>query len=434
MEPVFAAKPSPEVSADSAILIDAKTGEILYSKDINKKEYPASTTKIMTALLALERLELNEIVTVDDKSPFTKGSKIALNEGEELSVEELLYALLVPSANDAAEALAVRMSGSLDEFAKLMNSRAKELGAKNTNFVNPSGLENDAHMTTAYDLAMIAREAMKNEDFRRFVSTYTYTMAPTNKQPQERLMHNTNRLLYDGQHTVVYEGKTRPIKYDGVTGIKTGYTSQAGYPLVSGAKRDNIELIAVTMHSVSDNARYLDAISLLEYGFANYKTVLAISGGISAGALAIQTGLVDSVGAVVSEDVWVTVPAEADAADIENDIQLESFLEAPVSAGDTAGIMSIKYQGVELAQVKLLVSENVSRGAVTATVGLGRRIAGTILRVVLFLLALFVLVVFVYVMYKRRQIRLKRQRRAERAARMAQESNVMDEMRRLRSR
>ncbi|MDR0569842.1 MAG: D-alanyl-D-alanine carboxypeptidase [Clostridiales Family XIII bacterium] len=433
---VFAGKPSPAVTADAAILVDARTGEILYSKDIHKKEYPASTTKIMTALLALENLELNEIVTVDDKSPYTKGSKIALNPGEEVSVEELLYCTLIPSANDAAEALAVRVSGSLESFAALMNKRAKELGAQDTHFVNPSGLESEEHVTSAFDLAMFARAAMKDERFRHFVSTYSYTMAPTNKQPQERLMHNTNRLLYDGTHKVTYEGAPRPIKYEGVTGIKTGYTAQAGYCLVAGARRDGTELIAVLMRSASDNARYLDAISLLEYGFSNYRTTLGVAAGTTAGALGADsgdgsgtTGAALGVEAYVAEDVWLTLPLDASQADLEREVDLPP-LETAVDKGAKVGVMTLKYQGVALAQADLLASEAAEPVGGVGGGSLGRTVLTVARNVFLVLLALFVLLVFAYVMLKRRQLRLKRMRRAERKARMEREARDLRDLRR----
>ena len=428
-KPAYALTPSPDVTASSAILIDAKTGEILYSKDIHKQEYPASMTKIITALLTLEHLKLDEIVTVDDKSPYTKGSKIALNAQEELSVEELMYALLIPSANDAAEALGVRISGSLEEFAKLMNSKAKELGAQNTNFVNPNGLHNPDHMTTAYDMAMIAREAMKNDEFRRFVSTYTHTIPPTNKQPKERLMHNTNRLLYDEAHKVIYNGKSRPIKYEDVTGIKTGYTFEAGYCLTAGAERDGMELIAVLMHSESDNARYLDAISLLEYGFDNYKNMLAVAAGTSTGAIEVRLGNAESTGTYVDEDIWITVPADTMISDIVKDVQLSPFLEAPVKPGDIAGVLKVKYKGVELAQADVFVSDGVSVGTITGPSATDN-ILHTVRNVVFSLLGVFLLLLLVYVLMKRRQIRIKRQRRAERAIRLDLVKSEMEALRR----
>src|SRR5690554_2691538 len=192
----FGADKTLDLTGQSAILIDATTGEILYEYNSHVLHYPASTTKIMTGILALENLDLSDYADIDEEASFTGGSRIYLLEGEEITVEELLYALFLESANDAAVALAKKISGTVESFARLMNRKAKELGAKNTNFVNPHGLHEDEHVSTAYDLALIARYAMENQLFRDFVSTYQYTIEETNLQ-ETRYLYNTNRMLYD---------------------------------------------------------------------------------------------------------------------------------------------------------------------------------------------------------------------------------------------
>ena len=220
--PAFAAGDPPDIIAEAAILINAETGDILYEKNSGRLFEPASTTKIMTCLLALEKLSLDQVLTIDALSPFTGGSRIFIIEGEELTVEQLLYALMLESANDTGAALAIAISGSIEEFAALMNERAGQLGAHNPSFRNPHGLHEIGHLVTAYDLAMIAKEAMKNQDFRKIVSTVQYTIPPTNKQPEAReYIFTTNRLLYDSETKVPVKGVMTPVKYEGAIGIKT---------------------------------------------------------------------------------------------------------------------------------------------------------------------------------------------------------------------
>ncbi|MDR1135469.1 MAG: D-alanyl-D-alanine carboxypeptidase [Clostridiales Family XIII bacterium] len=423
---VFAGKPVPTITADAAVLIDATTGQVLYNKNMHKQEYPASTTKIITALLALEYLELEEIVTIDAEAPFTKGSRIYLIEGERISVEDLLYALLVESANDAAVALANRIAGSTEEFAKLMNSKAKELGALNTNFVNPNGLENDAHMTSAYDLAMIAMEAMKDERFRKIVSTYEYTVPATNKQPEQRYLHNTNRLLYDLNHHVTYEGVSRVMKYNDAVGIKTGYTSQAGNCLVAGARREGTELISVVMKT-DGNGVYLDSISLLEYGFSNFRTTLAVESGLTTGAVKVKSGAVREVQTRVDADGWVTLPADAAWSDIKKTVETEPVLDAPVREGDTVGSMSVSYDGNVLCVLDVVAAGNVDKGGILSNIGIEDKTAAMIRNVILGIIGALFLLLTVYILLKRRQVRLKKQRRAERAARYAEEAKRAEE-------
>lgn len=248
-----------EFSSEAQILMDADTGQILYGNNIDLKYAPASTTKILTALIALDKCQLTDKVIVGKKPPYAEGSKIYLIEGEELTVEQLIYALLLESANDAAEALAEHISGSVEEFALLMNEYAKNIGCKNSNFVNPHGLYSDNHYTTAYDLALISKQAMKNEIFRKIISTRSYKIEPTNKQPQIRYLNNHNKLLWTG-------GK---YYYRYATGMKTGYTIKSRHTFVGSATKDGINLIAIALKS--DSVIYPDIVKLFEYGFNNFK-------------------------------------------------------------------------------------------------------------------------------------------------------------------
>jgi D-alanyl-D-alanine carboxypeptidase (penicillin-binding protein 5/6) len=423
-----AAKPVPEITAASAVLIDAKTGKVLYDKDMHATLYPASLTKIMTGLLTLENLPLDRVVTIDAETPFTKGSRIYLLEGEQLTAEQLFYALMIESANDAAVALANEISGTTEAFAARMNQRAKELGALNTNFVNPNGLEHEDHVTSAYDLAMIAMEAMRIPEFREATATYPYTLEKTNMQ-ETRYFYNGNRLLYDEKHTVVYEGETRPIRYAGATGIKTGYTAQAGNCLAASAKRDDTELIAVMLRAEGLNA-YLDAISLFEYGFGNYKSHQAVFADTPQGELRVKNGAVKTVAIRTKSDEWVTIPAEISPSLITTELLTEDRVAAPVEEGQTVGTMRILLDGEELGAAELEAAESVPLGGPLSRIGITDKTADLIKNICLAALGLLLLLLVLYVALKRRQIRRRRQKREARRAKLDEEDRRQEAFRR----
>ncbi|MDR2295402.1 MAG: D-alanyl-D-alanine carboxypeptidase [Clostridiales Family XIII bacterium] len=423
--PAYAAKPVPETTAASAVLIDAKTGKVLYDRDMHASRYPASLTKVLTGLLTLEYLPLDRVVTIDAETPFTKGSRIYLLEGEQVTVEQLFYALMIESANDAAIALAKEISGTTEEFAVLMNRRAKELGALHTNFVNPNGLEHDEHVTTAYDIAMISMAAMRNPEFRKATATYPYTLYQTNMQ-ETRYFYNGNRLLYDEKHTVVYEGASRPIKYADATGIKTGYTAQAGNCLAASAARGDTELIAVMLGAEGLNV-YLDAISLLEYGFDNYKSVQAVLADSPQGELRVRNGAVKTAAIQTRTDAWVTIPAGVSPSLLTTEPQLPERIAAPVAVGQVVGSLRILLDGEELGVVDLTAAEAVPEGGPLSRIGIEDRVAGLIRNIVLAALCLSILLLFAYVALKRRQIRRRRRRRAERRNRLAEEARKQED-------
>lgn len=249
----------PTVSADGVVLMDKNTGQILYSKNLDSPYPPASTTKIMTALLALEKCNLDDVVTIGKNATDIDGSKIYIFEGEKLTIRDLLYSLLLQSANDCAVALAEHISGSTQEFVKLMNTRAKELGCKNTNFVNPHGLYDDKHRTSARDLALILRELSKHDDFKKIATTQVYVINPTNKEPNKRFIGNKDKLVL----------KRSKCYYEGCEGGKTGYTIQSKHSFVATATRDNKSLIAVLLHDAK-HTYWEDVINLFNFGFSNY--------------------------------------------------------------------------------------------------------------------------------------------------------------------
>lgn len=255
---------APEIIGEAALLIEADSGVVLYEKNSRFSMYPASITKLLTALLVFENCSLDEMVPFSHNAVFSLpagASHIAINPGEELSVEHCLYGLLLASANEVANALAEYVGGSMDEFAIMMNNRMKELGAKSTNFVNPSGLHDDNHYTTCYDMALLCRELISNKAFLKINGTTSYIIPPTNLQPLKRPINTTHKLLKKGT-----------TNYSGAFGGKTGYTDLAGNTLVTFAERDGMTLICIVMKSDSTHI-YSDTTALLDYGFSYFKAL-----------------------------------------------------------------------------------------------------------------------------------------------------------------
>ncbi len=253
-----------QIKSETAVLIDAETGQVLFAKDMHKKMYPASITKIMTALLALENGNLQDKITMTEQAVFSIGrgtSHIALDVDEEITLEQALYALAIESANDAANGIAENIGGSLSVFTSLMNKRALELGALNTNFVNAHGLPDEQHYTTAYDMARITMEAAKIPEFKKIFSTLDYEIPPTNKQTEVRYLHSTNAML---------RGEYR---YDGILAAKVGWTQIAQHTRITVAKRNNRTLIVVVMKTASKNDSCEDTIKLLDFGFNEFRSI-----------------------------------------------------------------------------------------------------------------------------------------------------------------
>ncbi len=251
-----------DLRGETAIVIDGGTGRVLFEKNADEALYPASTTKIMTCLLALENGDLDKIITVPKeitKLP-SDSSLVPLKAGEKMSLRDLLYGLMLPSGNDAAVTIAVAIAGSVDDFVAMMNFRARELGCRNTRFENPHGYQDKDHKTSARDLALIAREAMKNATFREIVSAGSYTIEATNKSKSRKLTSTDLMLSEKSTYYYAYE-----------TGIKTGHHAKAGHCFVGAAEKDGVELISVTLKS-GENSKWTDTKRLMEYGFSQYTT------------------------------------------------------------------------------------------------------------------------------------------------------------------
>ncbi len=369
--PAFAASAADlKLQAQTAIVMDAATGEVLYEKDINKKMEPASTTKIVTCLLALEHLKLDQVITAaHDGSDM--GSNISIKKGEQFKVEDLLYALMLPSANDAAVVLAEEIGGSVDNFCKMMDEKAKDCGAKNSHFLNPNGLNwqgQEAHLTSAYDLAVITKAALQNETFRKLVSTVFYTIPATNKS-KERELYNTNKCLWDTKSTKLEyktdtgeEIKTEFVpKYQGTIGVKTGLTSTAGACLVAAVDRNGTELISVVLHSGND-ARFYDTAQLWDYTLETYyNTTTEIKQGEEVGKVRVKRGEHRNVEAVAESSASITARKGTDLSDVRTEFE-KMELEAPVKKGDKIGVAKVYHGDQLVSQTNVLAKETVEKG------------------------------------------------------------------------
>ncbi|MHB1391977.1 MAG: D-alanyl-D-alanine carboxypeptidase family protein [Clostridia bacterium] len=341
---------TPEVTAPSAILIDAKTGKVLYEKNADEKRYPASTTKVMTGLLAVEQVKMDEVVTIGKNPPLIErgSSQIYLITDEKLTMEQLLYALMLESANDAAVAIAEHISGTVPEFAKLMNSKAKELGAANTNFVNPNGLHNDDHYTTARDLAMIAKYAMTLDKFRSVVKEVNYTIPKTNKQEERNYITNSNKLIWK-----TYD----KFRYEYATGIKTGYTTKAKQCLVGGAKKGDMELISVVMGAEGQNI-YTDTVALFEYGFANYQNVEILKKDQVVTSVSVKEGE-EKINLLAAEN-FSLVLSQAEREKVKTEIKTNDAIKEPIKKGEVLGAMLVNINGKEVKKIDLLSSVDIA--------------------------------------------------------------------------
>lgn len=335
-----------ETSAAAACVLEAETGRVLFASNMHARRPMASTTKVMTALLALEHGDMQASVTCSPNAFGVSGTSIYLAEGESLTLYEMLLGLMLSSGNDAAAAIAEHVGGSVEGFAALMNARAKEIGALNTNFVNPHGLPDDRHYTTAYDLALIAREAMKNETFRAIVSMQRAEI-PWAGRTYNRQLRNKNKLL---------------STYPGATGIKTGYTSKAGRCLVFGASRDGMEIIGVVLGCAD---WFDEAARLMDGCFDTYDMVDVLGLAQSAGELPVEDGRSESVGMCLMNPLRVPL-AEGEAAQVILDVPKK--VSAPVYPGMHLGAAHLVIAGKAYAQSEVVASARVESRRMTLDV------------------------------------------------------------------
>lgn len=334
----YAQESSISVSAQSAVLISAETGNVLYEKEAYSQLSMASTTKIMTALLTLEEAARtgDPVIEITDEMVAVEGSSMGLRAGDRLCLSALAAGMLLASGNDAANAAALYIGGSQEGFAELMNARARELGLENTNFVTPSGLDDDAHYSTSYDMALLAAHALENEDFARLAGSASCQVEFS--EPAKKVGYtNHNKLL---------------TLYEDCIGVKTGFTKKSGRCLVSAAERDGVRLIAVTLNAPDD---WNDHIAMLDYGFSKLREFSFDASDFSASLPLVGSNIQSiSVGGTKGEGLPML---PEDAQHITQRVHLPRFLYAPVKAGDTVGKVQYLLNGKEIYSIPLTVRE-----------------------------------------------------------------------------
>lgn len=416
-------KNAPDISATSAILMDAATGEVLYGKDADSRQYPASITKVMTALLAIEKCKLDDVITFSNQAVngIEAGSSSAgINVGAKLTVEDTLYALMLVSANEAAAALAEHISGSDQEFAKLMNSRAKELGCTGTHFTNPHGLPDEEHYTTAHDMGLILRQAMQYDAFRKIAEADTYTLKKSDTLKNNLELWNHAKILRENSD----------YYYEPAKGAKTGYTQVAHNTLVTYAQKDNVELLCVVLKDYGADNSYYDTADLFEWGFKQVEGLSPLSGFNLNHALRNAKDIPDSklaslqkLNCTFSEDFYLLVKKGFDTSTLqpsfvyEEDIHAGSIGHITLSSGDAAiASVPVTYDTTSQAAKSYLSNGEASDDLETAPADENqltpRKLLGYLLRVILAVLLILVIMNFIgkWQAEKRRQQRIKKRK------------------------
>lgn len=328
------------LTAECALLMEMSEGRVLYSKNEHAIRYPASTTKILTALVVIESCDLLQTVTIPAQAQGVEGSSIYLKKGEKLTVLELLYGLMLRSGNDAATALAIHCGGTISDFAEMMNQKASSLGCTSSHFVNPSGLPSPEHYTTAFDLALIARAAMQNDTFARIVSTKKISI-PWEGMEHDRILINENKMLYN---------------YDGANGIKTGYTVAAGRCLVSSAERDGMTLIAVVLGC---RPMYEECSAMLDHGFENYELKKIISQNDHSGSINVTDGFDDWLDYEAKDEFYYPL-SQNDTVNIKKQMYSTEY-PAPVNIGDEVGVLTVFINGDKIKSIPLVTTKGTNR-------------------------------------------------------------------------
>ncbi len=334
------------LTSHAALLMEKTTGQILYAQNEHDALPPASVTKIMTVLLTMEaidsgRIALDDVVTVSAYAAGMGGSQVFLAEGEQITVDELLKAVCVSSGNDAAVALAEHVAGVTELFVEQMNNRARELGMKDTHFANCTGLTAENHVTSAYDIALMSRELLLHHPQIR---SYTTIWMDTLRDGTFGLS-NTNKLIRF---------------YDGATGLKTGFTQEAGYCISATAERDGMELIAVIMKGATSDSRNTDAKTLLNYGFSTY-TLLTVQPKEPLPDLPVTLGSADTVAAVLPEEGCTLLLEKSRSSDLTQMLDLPDEVSAPVRAGETLGTLTVSREGETLLTIPVVAGGDVAR-------------------------------------------------------------------------
>lgn len=344
---------APETLSPSVILMEESTGTILYEKNSDEAHYPASITKIMTTLLALENGNLSDMVTFsDDAINNTEGSGIARDYGEQMTLEQCLYGVMLESANECAYAVAEHVGGTVENFVDMMNAKAKELGCTNTHFANPHGLQDENHYTTAHDMALIAQAAYQNETFRIIIGTKMYTIPPTNKHAEETVLRNHHDML------CTYHNANRKYLYPYCVGGKTGYTATANSTLVTYAEKDGMTLICVVMNTQSPN-QFIDTVNLFDYAFDNFQVLNVAENDTDYSAeTTMDNGNLDNIAPFVEldKDAVIVLPKTAEFSDTSSSVEYND------SDPEIAGSITYTYAGRNVGKADIKTTGVVVEG------------------------------------------------------------------------
>lgn len=344
---------APETLSPGVILMEESTGTILYEKNSDEAHYPASITKIMTTLLALENGNLSDMVTFsDDAINNTEGSGIARDYGEQMTLEQCLYGVMLESANECAYAVAEHVGGTVENFVDMMNAKAKELGCTNTHFANPHGLQDENHYTTAHDMALIAQAAYQNETFRIIIGTKMYTIPPTNKHAEETVLRNHHDML------CTYHNANRKYLYPYCVGGKTGYTATANSTLVTYAEKDGMTLICVVMNTQSPN-QFIDTVNLFDYAFDNFQVLNVAENDTDYSAeTTVDNGNLDNIAPFVEldKDAVIVLPKTAEFSDTSSSVEYND------SDPEIAGSITYTYAGRNVGKADIKTTGVVVEG------------------------------------------------------------------------
>lgn len=344
---------APETLSPGVILMEESTGTILYEKNMDEAHYPASITKIMTTLLALENGNLSDMVTFsDDAINNTEGSGIARDYGEQMTLEQCLYGVMLESANECAYAVAEHVGGTVENFVDMMNAKAKELGCTNTHFANPHGLQDENHYTTAHDMALIAQAAYQNETFRIIIGTKMYTIPPTNKHAEETVLRNHHDML------CTYHNANRKYLYPYCVGGKTGYTATANSTLVTYAEKDGMTLICVVMNTQSPN-QFIDTVNLFDYAFDNFQVLNVAENDTDYSAeTTVDNGNLNNIEPFVEldKDAVIVLPKTAEFSDTSSSVEYND------SDPEIAGSITYTYAGRNVGKADIKTTGVVVEG------------------------------------------------------------------------